>query len=83
MFKNIQFKMILIFFLIGIIIIGGFGIFFIESLNNMSAQIQTNQMTEAGQVLDFINNLKNCISINLWLILYLISNKSQLNLLFW
>ena len=59
MFKNIQFKMILIFFLIGIIIIGGFGIFFIESLNNMSAQIQTNQMTEAGQVLDFINNLKN------------------------
>ena len=59
MFKNIQFKMILIFFLIGIIIIGGFGIFFIESLNNMSSQIQTNQMTEAGQVLDFINNLKN------------------------
>lgn len=59
MFKNIQFKMILIFFLIGIIIIGGFGIFFIESLNNMSVQIQTNQMTEAGQVLDFINNLKN------------------------
>ncbi|MGN1298159.1 MAG: sensor histidine kinase [Clostridia bacterium] len=59
MFKNIQFKMILIFFLIGIIIIGGFGIFFIESLNNMSTQIQTSQMTEAGQVLDFINNLKN------------------------
>ena len=59
MFKNIQFKMILIFFSIGIIIIGGFGIFFIESLNNMSVQIQTNQMTEAGQVLDFINNLKN------------------------
>jgi two-component system sensor histidine kinase VicK len=59
MFKNIQFKMILIFFLIGIIIIGGFGIFFIESLNNMSTQIQTNQITEVGQVLDFINNLKN------------------------
>ena len=59
MFKNIQFKMILIFFSIGIILIGGFGIFFIESLNNMSVQIQTNQMTEAGQVLDFINNLKN------------------------
>lgn len=59
MFKNIQFKIILIFFLIGITIIGGFGIFFIESLNNMSTQIQTSQMTEAGQVLDFINNLKN------------------------
>ena len=59
MFKSIQFKIILIFFLIGIIIIGGFGIFFIEALNNMTTQIQVNQITEVGQVLDFINNLKN------------------------
>ena len=59
MFKSIQFKIILIFFLIGIIIIGGFGIFFIEALNNMNTQIQANQITEIGQVLDFIDNLKN------------------------
>lgn len=59
MFKNIQFKIILIFFLIGIIIIGGFGIFFIEALNNMSTQIQTNQITEVGKLLEFIDNLKN------------------------
>lgn len=59
MFKNIQFKIILIFFLIGIIIIGGFGIFFIEALNNMSTQIQANQITEVGKLLEFIDNLKN------------------------
>lgn len=58
MFKNIQFKIILIFFLIGIIVIGGFGIFFIESLNNLGIQIQTNQIAEMGQVIDSINQLQ-------------------------
>ena len=34
MIKNVQFKLVLIFFLIGIIIIGGLGITFLNSLNN-------------------------------------------------
>ena len=59
MFKNIQFKIMLIFFLIGIIIIGGFGIFFINSLYEISSQIQTNEISQIGQVLEKINLLEN------------------------
>ena len=58
MFKNIQFKIILIFFLVGMVIIGGLGIFFINSLNTISTQIELNQTVEIGQVLDNIQNLK-------------------------
>ncbi len=45
MFKNIQFKIILIFFFIGIVIIGGLGAFFIMSLNGINTQIQAEQIT--------------------------------------
>ena len=58
MFKNIQFKIILIFFLIGIIIIGGFGIFFIDSLNAINGQVESNQINQIGQILEEINQLK-------------------------
>ena len=58
MFKNIQFKIILIFFLIGIIIIGGFGIFFIDSLNAINGQVESNQINQLGQVIETINELK-------------------------
>ena len=40
MFKNIQFKIISIFFLIGIIIIVGLGIFFVNSINDLEYQIE-------------------------------------------
>ena len=50
MIKNIQFKIILIFFLVGIIIIGGLSFFYIQSLDNLQieglaqevAQLKTN-----------------------------------------
>ena len=58
MFKNIQFTIILIFFLIGIIIIGGFGIFFIDSLNAITEQVESNQISQMGQILEEINQLK-------------------------
>ena len=44
MFKNLQFKIILIFFLIGIIIISGLGISFLNSIQLL------NEKLEAGQV---------------------------------
>lgn len=56
MFKNIQFKIMLIFFIIGIVIIGGFGIFFINSLDLLNSQIQSN---EIGQVANQLNRLEN------------------------
>ena len=58
MFKNIQFKFILIFLLIGILVIGGFGAFFITSLNEISTQIQSNDITQLGQVLDKLTVLE-------------------------
>ncbi len=35
MFKNIQFKIILVFFLVGILIISGLGIFFLNASNDL------------------------------------------------
>ena len=57
MFKNIQFKIILVFFLIGIIIISGLGIFFLNSINDISTQIQSGQVESTQQILDMINQL--------------------------
>ncbi len=43
MFKNIQLRIILIFFVIGIILIGGLGTYFIMSLNGLNSEIQVSQ----------------------------------------
>ena len=58
MFKNIQFKIILIFFLVGIIMIGGLGTFYIYSLNTINSQIEAGQVVEIGQITEQINELK-------------------------
>lgn len=44
MFKNIQFKIILIFFLIGIIIISGLGISFLNSIQLVSGKLESGQV---------------------------------------
>ena len=45
MLKNVQFnKIILVLFIVGIMIISGLGIFFLNTLNNLNEQIQTRQM---------------------------------------
>lgn len=59
MLKNIQFKIILIFFIIGILIIGGYGVFFINSLNSIYTQIEANQIQDLGQTISRINSLKD------------------------
>lgn len=38
MFKNTQFKIMLIFFIIGILIISGLGIFFLKSINTVEVR---------------------------------------------
>lgn len=44
MFKNVQFnKIILVLFVIGVIIIGGLGLFFLNSLDTLSEQMQAGQ----------------------------------------
>lgn len=56
MFKNMHLKIILIYFLIGILIISGLGIFFLNSLNSINIQIQSNQLQDIGQVIEIISN---------------------------
>ena len=59
MFKNIPIKIVLVFFLIGIIIIGGFCGFFLNSLNMINEKIQITQNLDVGQLVDMINQLEN------------------------
>lgn len=59
MAKNIQFKIVLIFFIIGITIISGLGIFYINSLNTIQAQIGEVTVNEIQQV---INNTRTNIN---------------------
>ena len=58
MFKDIQYKFILIFLLVGILIITGLSGVFILSINNITSQIQTNSVTEMGQVIELLNQMK-------------------------
>ncbi len=59
MAKNIQFKIVLIFFIIGITIISGLGIFYINFLNTIQAQIGEVTVNEIQQV---INNTRTNIN---------------------
>ena len=59
MAKNIQFKIVLIFFIIGITIISGLGIFYINSLNTIQAQIGEVTVNEIQQI---INNKRTNIN---------------------
>ena len=56
MLKNTQFKIVLIFFLVGIVIISGLGIFFFNSLNMINTQI--GQDISINQLQQIINNLE-------------------------
>lgn len=56
MFKNIQFKIILTFFIIGIIIISGLGISFLNSLQMVNSKIEEGQVSpeQVEQVLEVV-----------------------------
>lgn len=58
MFKNIHFKIILIVFFIGMIIIGGLGMFFINSLNVLNSQIQDGQALNLDEVQSMLENIQ-------------------------
>ena len=66
MAKNIQFKIVLIFFIIGITIISGLGIYYINSLNTIQAQIGEVTVNEIQQFLlqCFFQNLLFILLIN-------------------
>ena len=64
MFKNIQFKIILIFFIIGILIISGLGVSFINSLQMLSVKVEEGQVT-AEQVEQILNVIQHRTFITL------------------
>lgn len=57
MFKNIQFKIILVFFIIGILIISGLGIFFLNAINTLEQGIQNGQVKNLEQVAQNIKQI--------------------------
>ena len=54
MLKTIQFKIILIFFLIGIILISGIGIAYINSINILNTQIESGEIKNLEQVTSYL-----------------------------
>ena len=64
MFKNIQFKIILIFFLIGIIIISGLGISFLNSIQLLNFKVENGQVS-SEQVEEILNIIQQRTSITL------------------
>ena len=55
MLKNTQFKIIIIFFLVGILLISGLGIFFLNSLNMIYGQVQG---TQPEHLINIVNQMK-------------------------
>ena len=58
MIKNIQIKIILIFFLVGIVLIGALGTFYMYSLNRLDVGIENGTLQNLGQVTNIIANIR-------------------------
>ena len=58
MIKNIQIKIILIFFLVGIVLIGALGTFYMYSLNRLDTGIENGTLQNLGQVTNIIANIR-------------------------
>ena len=58
MIKNIQIKIILMFFLVGIVLIGALGTFYMYSLNRLDIGIENGTLQDLGQVTSIIANIR-------------------------
>ncbi|MEI3355992.1 MAG: hypothetical protein V8R81_02755 [Clostridia bacterium] len=66
MFKDIQYKFILIFLLVGILIITGFGGVFILCINNITSQNPDKLINRhSGQVIELLNQMKTNTKVTL------------------
>lgn len=59
--KKVQFKVILIFFLIVIILIGGIGVYTLNSLNQLYFSIESNQLNDLDAIETHITNIQSNI----------------------
>ncbi len=58
MIKSIQFKIIIIFFLIGIIIITGLGLVYIKSINNLEINLSSGEIEEVSELADYVQQMR-------------------------
>ena len=65
MFKNVQYKIILLFFLIGIVIIAGLGIFFLNSINMIEAKIALGDVANIEHFTSIMEELRTNTKITL------------------
>ncbi len=59
MIKSIQFKIIVVFFLIGIIIITGLGVVYIHSINNLEMNLQNREIENIAELTQYIQQMRD------------------------
>ncbi len=59
MIRSIQFKIIVVFFLIGIIVITGLGIVYIQSINRLEIGLSNQEIGNIGELAQFIEQMRN------------------------
>ena len=59
MFRSIQFKIIVVFFLIGIIVITGLGLVYIQSINNLEMNLSNKEIGNIEQLAQYIEQMRN------------------------
>ena len=65
MFKNMKFKIILVFFIVSIIIVSGLGIFSLNSLNDLNFKIENGQIENLEQVSQVLYSINTDIKVSL------------------
>ena len=58
MIKSIQFKIIIIFFLIGIIIITGLGLVYIKSINNLEINLSSGEIEDVSELSGYVQQMR-------------------------
>ena len=58
MIKSIQFKIIIIFFLIGIIIITGLGLVYIKSINNLEINLSSGEIEDVSEIAGYVQQMR-------------------------
>ncbi len=59
MFRSIQFKIIVVFFLIGIVVITGLGLIYIQSINNLEISLSNNEIGNIEQLAQHVEQMRN------------------------
>ena len=59
MIRSIQFKIIVVFFLIGIIVITGLGLVYIQSINDLEINLSNKEIGNIEELAQFIEQMRN------------------------